>query len=104
EEDHRDQQEGGRRDAAAARRPANGPHRAGHARLRLISERPRGLARTARKTRCPARIEYCGSMLAPIVWATPSTMPPVSVPHSEPSPPMTTASNAKMSWVGPDAG
>ena len=26
-------------------------------------DRPRGLARTARKTRCPARIEYCGSIV-----------------------------------------
>ena len=58
----------------------------------------------ARKTRWPARIAYCGSMFAPMVWATPSTMPPRSVPHSEPMPPMTTASKAKISWVGPLAG
>ena len=42
-----------------------------------------------------------GRSARPMVWATPSTMPPPSVPHSEPSPPITTASNAKMSWVGP---
>ena len=42
--------------------------------------------------------------VAPTVCATPRTMPPTSVPHSEPSPPMITASNAKMSWVGPLVG
>ena len=31
-------------------------------------------------------------------------MPPNSVPHSDPMPPITTASNAKMSWVGPLTG
>src|ERR1043165_4214347 len=72
--------------------------------LRAARVRPRGLARTARNTRWPARIEYSGSMWAPTVCATPSTMPPSKVPHSEPKPPMTTASNAKISWVGPLAG
>ena len=62
---------------------------------------PRGEASTARKTRCPASTEYCGSICAPIVCATPSTMPPASVPQSEPRPPITTASNAKISCVGP---
>ena len=38
------------------------------------------------------------------VWATPRTMPPTRVPQSEPMPPMTTASKAKISWVGPDEG
>ena len=36
-----------------------------------------------------------------MVWATPRTKPPSSVPHRDPKPPMTTASKAKMSWVGP---
>ena len=45
--------------------------------------------------------KYCGSICAPTVCATPRTMPPTSVPQSEPMPPMTTASNAKMSCVGP---
>src|SRR5205823_13568519 len=65
---------------------------------------PRGEASTARKTRRPARIEYCGSICAPIVWAQPSTMPPTSVPQSDPRPPITTASKAKISCVGPAKG
>src|SRR5207244_4604298 len=49
---------------------------------------------TARNTRCPVRIDHCGSSCAPTVCATPITIPPTSVPQSEPSPPMTTASKA----------
>ena len=40
-------------------------------------------------------------MIAPKLCATPSTMPPISVPQSEPMPPITTASKAKISWVSP---
>ena len=69
---------------------------------RATKVRPLRTMRTARKTRFPNRIDDCGLICAPMVWATPSTIPPTSVPHSEPIPPMTTASNAKMSWVGPD--
>src|SRR5271169_841715 len=36
---------------------------------------------------------------APICCATPSTMPPSRVPHSEPSPPITTATNAFVAVV-----
>src|SRR5205814_6961113 len=36
----------------------------GHVRLRASSMRPRGLARTPRKTRWPASIEYCGWLCA----------------------------------------
>src|SRR5205823_5357649 len=49
---------------------------------------------TARKTTCPPSAKYCTSILAPTVCATPRTMPPTSVPHSDPTPPITTASNA----------
>ncbi len=42
----------------------------------------------------PARTSSEMLIWAPICWATPSTTPPSSVPHSEPSPPMTTAANA----------
>ncbi len=37
-------------------------------------------------------------------WVTPSSMPPSSVPHSEPRPPMMTASNAKISVSAPSVG
>src|SRR6185436_20771496 len=74
----------------------------GHGRTVLAARvLPRGLASTERNTRWPASSAYCGSRWPPIVCATPSTMPPTSVPHSEPVPPITTASNAKISWVGP---
>ena len=56
---------------------------------------------TARNTMWPASCPHCGSIWLPINWATPSVMPPASVPHSEPSPPMTTASKAKMRFSGP---
>ena len=32
----------------------------------------------------------------------PSTIPPISVPHSDPMPPITTASKAKISCIGPE--
>ena len=47
---------------------------------------------------------YCGLTCSPITCATPSTMPPSSVPHAEPNPPITTASKAKISCVGPVEG
>ena len=55
----------------------------------------------ARNTRCPVRMPQPGDSLAPTVCATPSMAPPTSVPHSEPSPPMITASKAKSSRSGP---
>src|SRR5690606_30852913 len=61
-------------------------------------------ASTARKTRWPASSVIAGSICAPSDWVTPSTMPPSSVPQSEPRPPITTASNAKISRDGPVAG
>ena len=45
-----------------------------------------------------------GGELRPQVWATPRTSPPASVPQIDPSPPMTTASKAKISRVGPMLG
>ena len=58
----------------------------------------------ARKARCPARICQVGSSAAPIDCAIPSTMPPINVPHMLPSPPIITASKARMSRIGPDEG
>ena len=56
---------------------------------------PRGrITSTARKARWPARICHSGLIAAPTACATPSTMPPASVPQRLPSPPMITASNA----------
>ena len=37
-------------------------------------------------------------------WVMPSSMPPSSVPHSEPRPPMITASNAKIRVSAPSVG
>ena len=43
-------------------------------------------------------------MWSPRTWAMPSTIPPTSVPQSEPRPPMMTASYAKISRRGPALG
>src|SRR4029077_4450643 len=83
---------------------ADGPGARGRAQatLRAFANRPWGRrSSTARKTRCPVRMPQPGDSLAPTVCATPSTAPPTSVPQSEPSPPMITASNAKSSRSGP---
>src|SRR5258705_2306591 len=75
---------------------------AGHlAFLIVLAGRPE---RTMRKARCPASICQPGSMWAPTPWATPSRMPPKSVPHRLPRPPMITASKPKISRAGPIAG
>ena len=52
----------------------------------------------------PARICQVGDSAAPTAWAMPSTMPPISVPHMLPRPPMITASKARISRIGPAAG
>src|SRR4029450_13239593 len=61
-------------------------------------------ASTARNTRGPGSTPQPGESWAPRGWAPPSTIPPASVPHKDPSPPMMTASKAKISRVGPSAG
>src|SRR5208282_1364409 len=61
-------------------------------------------ARTTRNVRWPASRNHFGSNAAPIDCARPSTIPPISVPHSDPMPPITTASKAKMSCIGPEYG
>src|SRR5207302_6184407 len=43
---------------------------------------------TARNTTCPPSAKYCTLICAPTVCATPRTMPPTSVPQSEPMPPI----------------
>ena len=65
------------------------------------------LGRTIRMIRnaiWPARICQVGDSAAPNACAMPSTMPPSSVPHRLPSPPMITASKAKIRRIGPAAG
>ena len=52
----------------------------------------------------PASRFQPGSSCAPMAWATPRMMPPASVPHMLPRPPMITASKPKMSRAGPIAG
>src|SRR5207302_2967182 len=61
-------------------------------------------ASTARKTRWPASTPPPGATWAPTAWATPRMMPPTSVPQSEPTPPMMTASKAKIRRDGPALG
>src|ERR1700680_992184 len=56
---------------------------------------------TARNNTWPASASYWGWICAPSVCATPRAIPPTSVPQSEPIPPITTASKAKISWIGP---
>ena len=52
----------------------------------------------------PASRFQPGSSCAPMACATPRMMPPASVPHMLPSPPMMTASKPKISRAGPIAG
>src|SRR5262249_24607093 len=107
---HRHEHEHDRKQAEAGREPrgegAPTLHGEGLGHVAALGRKmpPCGEASTARNTRCPASTEYCGLICAPTVWATPSTMPPASVPQSEPKPPITTASNAKISCVGPENG
>ncbi len=94
-------------DAAGGRRPRRGRRRARPRATTLViqprlPEQPRGADHQHRQEhQVTGEIAHCGSICAPMVWATPSTIPPSSVPHSDPRPPMTTASNAKISCVGP---
>src|SRR5690606_7409427 len=91
-------------DAARGRRADDAEGTLGH-QPSILGKRPRGLsARMRKKTRWPARIWKPGAICAPSVCATPSTMPPASVPQSEPRPPMITASKPKMRRPGPLAG
>src|SRR4029079_2298925 len=87
------------------RLPGRGPARGGHAVLRR-AVRPCGLTtRMSRNTSLPARTWLDGPIWAPICWTTPSNIPPTSVPHGEPRPPMTTASKANSSsWSVPIVG
>ena len=52
----------------------------------------------------PASSCQPGSICAPIACDTPRMMPPASVPHMLPSPPMITASKPKIRRAGPIAG
>ena len=95
---------GGR--AASVRRTPSTRRRRG--RVAHAASAPRRRGRAARTSRIGQEDEVpgedrptAGRSARRRVCATPSTMPPASVPHSEPRPPMTTASNAKISCVGP---
>ena len=89
--------------ASSARRrrraPRSSPASSPNAAQRAGRNRRNRAARTARrgKSTWPAMKKPCGLIDAPMLWATPSTIPPTSVPHSEPAPPITAASKAKMS-------
>src|SRR5262249_7796262 len=91
--------------AGAARRggprDANGRLDAQSRRRDFVKSPAGRSSRTARKTRCPVSTPQPGDSFAPTVCATPRITPPTSVPQSEPSPPMMTASNAKSSRSGP---
>ncbi len=78
---------------APARELSAQVHGSPHCPARGKSPRGRSTS-TARNARCPAKICHSGSILAPTAWATPMMMPPKSVPHRLPSPPMMTASKA----------
>src|SRR5439155_20068393 len=65
-------------------------------------KKPRGrTSRIAKNTRWPASTPQPTEICAPTPCATPRTIPPTSVPHREPRPPMITASNAKIRRSGP---
>src|SRR5436190_12857619 len=71
----------------------------------IVGNSPSGrTARTRRKARCPASSCQPGLICAPIACDTPRIMPPASVPHMLPRPPMMTASNPKIRRAGPMAG
>ena len=70
-----------------------------------FGNRPSGRsASTTRNAIWPASRFQPGSSCAPMACATPRMMPPASVPHMLPSPPMITASKPKISRAGPIAG
>src|SRR6185312_7687602 len=56
---------------------------------------------TTRKTPWPASRKPSGDTFAPKVCASASTIPPISVPHTEPAPPITAASKAKSNCDAP---
>src|SRR5262245_22206779 len=67
-----------------------------------FGNRPCGrAASTIRNATCPASTCQPGSIWAPIACATPRMMPPTSVPHILPRPPMITASKPKIRRAGP---
>src|SRR5439155_16228724 len=86
--------------SAGARDPNGRDHTASRARIKPCGRS----ASTARNTRWPASTPPLGSIRAPTACATPRMMPPTSVPQSEPTPPMMTASKAKIRRDGPALG
>src|SRR5262249_7214172 len=70
-----------------------------------FGNRPSGrTARMMRNARCPAQSCQPGLICAAIACDTPRMMPPTSVPHMLPRPPMMTASKPKIRRAGPIAG
>src|SRR5712691_6504046 len=69
-----------------------------------FGNRPSGrTARMRRNARWPASTCQPGLICAPIACDTPRMMPPASVPHMLPRPPMMTASKPKIRRAGPMA-
>ncbi len=61
--------------------------------------------KNCKKDKMPGELEEFGEMIAPKLWATPSTMPPISVPQSERyrrSPPPRRRRSAARSGIGID--
>src|SRR5665647_1562086 len=95
------QRDGDQDDADAAR--TGGVLDPGHP--DTLGNRPCGrTAKIARNTMWPASSCQPGSICAPTACDTPRMMPPASVPHMLPSPPMITASKPKISRAGPIEG
>src|SRR5262249_44639312 len=95
----------GERDGADPARAGRLLHLEGGGQPPPLGPRPSGrTARIRRKARCPARSCQPGLICAPIACDTPRMMPPTSVPHMLPRPPMMTASKPNIRRAGPIAG
>src|SRR5205807_9875263 len=84
--------------------PGSGRNRGHHVASRARINPWGRSASTARNTRWPASTPPLGSIWAPTACATPRMTPPARVPQREPTPPMMTASKAKISRAGPALG
>ena len=103
-ERHDDKREQAERDHAGKRLTPHIDHRRGgglidccrdRGHVHALPKRPCGRsASTSRKTIWPDRTPKPGSMRKPIACAMPSTIDPAKAPHTEPMPPMMTASKA----------
>src|SRR5580700_5991313 len=69
-----------------------------------VNRPPGRTVSTARNSRLTASTAYAWFSSPTTTWVMPSATPPARVPHSEPMPPITTASNAKISVSVPVSG